>query len=153
MFRRRRLIATTYPDAYPKRFTVTATRLSDRVVGPSRSLINQLLFAVLLLLLIACSNLANLLLVRVTAREKEMAVPAVIGASRRRLVQQFIMESLALCLDAHPGQGTPQNAARAGKRLPSTSSAVSSRPRSNDIFSARKYPSLTRSSEVVQFPE
>jgi len=89
-------VAKTYPEAYPKKFTVSATRLSDRVVGPFRSLITPLLFAVLLLLLIACSNVANLLLVRATAREREMAVRAAVGASRGRLVQQFVMESLVL---------------------------------------------------------
>ena len=89
-------VAKTHPAAYPNKFTVTATRLSDRVVGPFRSLIYPLLFAVMLLLFIACSNVANLLLVRAAAREREMAVRAAIGGSRRRLVQQFVMESVVL---------------------------------------------------------
>ncbi|MFZ0661170.1 MAG: ABC transporter permease [Acidobacteriaceae bacterium] len=89
-------LARIYPQEYPKRFTVTATRLSDRVTGPFKSLILPLLGAVLMLLLIACSNVANLILARATVREKEIAVCGAVGASRARIVQQFLMESFVL---------------------------------------------------------
>jgi putative ABC transport system permease protein len=89
-------LAKIYPRDYPKQFTVTATRLTDRVVGPFKNLIYPLLGAVLMLLLIACSNVANLLLARATVREKEIAIRASIGASRARLVRQFLVESSVL---------------------------------------------------------
>jgi putative ABC transport system permease protein len=89
-------LAKIYPDQYPKQFTVTADRLTDRVVGPFKNLIFPLLGAVVMLLLIACSNVANLLLARATVREKEIAVRASMGASRARLTRQFFVESFVL---------------------------------------------------------
>ena len=89
-------LAKIYPNDYPKHFTVTATRLTDRVVGQFKNLIYPLLGAVLLLLLIATSNVANLLLARATAREREVAIRASIGASSARLVRQFLVESSVL---------------------------------------------------------
>lgn len=89
-------LAKENPELYPKRFRMEATRLSDRVVGPFKGLVYPLLGAVLMLLLIACSNVANLILTRATARETEMMVRAAIGASRARIVQQFMLESFVL---------------------------------------------------------
>ena len=89
-------LSKIYPNEYPKQFTVTATRLTDRVVGPFKDLIYPLLGAVVMLLLIASSNVANLLLARATVREREIAIRASIGASRGRLVRQFLVESLVL---------------------------------------------------------
>jgi predicted permease len=70
--------------------------LRERMVKDLRGVLLVLCGAVGLLLLIACSNVANLLLVRATARRKEIALRAALGASPIRLARQFVAESLAL---------------------------------------------------------
>ena len=103
-------LAKQYPAEYPTKFSVLKT-LTDSVVGHFRATLYTLLAAVSMLLLIACSNVANLLLARATAREREIAIRASMGASRGRLVRQLLVESFVLasggcllgCLFAYGG--------------------------------------------------
>jgi putative ABC transport system permease protein len=88
--------AKTYPDLYPKQFKVLVGTIADLYTRGLRTMIYILLGAVLMLLLIACSNVANLLLARATAREKELAIRATIGASQSRLIRQLLAESFVL---------------------------------------------------------
>jgi predicted permease len=89
-------LAKIDPDQYPNEFSVMTWTLADAALGPFREMLYPLIAAVVLLLLIACSNVANLLLSRATARDKETAIRASIGASRSRLIRQFLVESSVL---------------------------------------------------------
>lgn len=89
-------LSTVYRKDYPASFSIKTMSLADQVVGQFRVMLFALMGAVSMLLLIACSNVANLLLARATAREKEIAIRASIGASRARLVLQLMMESFIL---------------------------------------------------------
>lgn len=91
-------LAKQYPKLYPKRFSTSITTLAETVVGQFRSMLFILMAAVSMLLLIACSNVANLLLARATAREREIATRASLGATRWRLVRQLLSESLVLAV-------------------------------------------------------
>ena len=74
------------------------TPLADEIVGPVSGTLLALFGAVILLFLVACANVAGLLLARTSARRKELAVRAALGAGRGRLVQQLLAESLALAV-------------------------------------------------------
>ena len=93
-----RHLAEVYPKAYPKKFTVHLQTLSDNVVGKFRETLYTLLAAVGLLLLIACANVANLLLAKATAREKEFAIRSSLGAGRWQVIRQLLVESILLGL-------------------------------------------------------
>ena len=91
-------VVKTYERDYPKQFRVTAVGWVDNIVGQFSKTLYTLAGAVGLLLLIACSNVANMLLARGAAREKEMAIRSSLGASRWRLVRQLLVESAVLAL-------------------------------------------------------
>jgi putative ABC transport system permease protein len=89
-------LATVYPGDLSSQFTVELIPLVEYFVGDFRGMLVALMGAVLMLLLIACTNIANLLLARATAREKEIAIRTSLGASRSRLIRQLLVESFLL---------------------------------------------------------
>jgi putative ABC transport system permease protein len=91
-------LAKIYPQAYPAQFTVLVKQIGDSVIGRFEATLYTVLAAVGFLLLIACSNVANLMLARATTREKEFALRAALGAGRRRLVRLLMVESLVLAM-------------------------------------------------------
>jgi predicted permease len=88
-----------HPEAYPPRANVqlSLTRLRDQIAAPARTVLWVLLAAAAVIFVIACSNVANLILARSVRREGELAVRAALGAGPGALRRTLLAESLVLC--------------------------------------------------------
>lgn len=92
-------MVSRHPEAYPagNRFQIEAVKLRDQITASARTVLLVLLAASALVFVIACSNVANLILARSVRREGELAIRAALGAGRGALRRTLLAESLVLC--------------------------------------------------------
>ncbi len=90
--------AKEHQKEYPDKFQVQVVNVIEYTVGAFSGVLYTTLAAVSLLLLIACCNVANMLLAKATTREREMTIRAALGASRLRIARQLLLESLLLAV-------------------------------------------------------
>ena len=92
-------MVTAHPEAYQSqaRFGIEARTLRDEIISPARTILWILLAASGLVFIVACSNVANLILARSVRRESELAVRAALGATTVALRRTLLAESLVLC--------------------------------------------------------
>ena len=92
-------IVQAHPEAYQRQadFRIDAVRLRDQIVSRARTILLVLLAASALVFVVACSNVANLILARSVRREGELAIRAALGAGPRALRRTLLAESLLLC--------------------------------------------------------
>jgi putative ABC transport system permease protein len=93
-----RRLRAAYPDSHGSDTGVMVKSLHEEISGRAAPMLRMLLAAVGLMLLVACANIANLFLMRGSARRRELAVRAAIGASRGRIVTQLVIEAAVLAL-------------------------------------------------------
>jgi predicted permease len=89
-------LAKEYPDTNTHHDSARARTAIAALLGDTRPILLVVLGAVVLVLLIACGNIANLMLARMRERQREIAMRSALGAGRRRIVRQLLVESLAL---------------------------------------------------------
>src|SRR5581483_4728679 len=92
-------VVNEHPEAYGKQanYSIDAVNLRDQIISPARTILLVLLAASALVFIVACSNVANLILARSVRREGELAIRAALGAGTGALRRTLLAESLLLC--------------------------------------------------------